>query len=253
MSFELLVPVAAASLLGSIHCAGMCGGFVAVAAEGTSGKARWVSQLSYNAGRLVSYVVLGALAGSLGRALDLAGSAAGLGRVAALVTGSIMIVWCMGALLETQGVRVFRGRWALPERLTRALTSVRRLPAAWRGLVLGLSTTLLPCGWLYAFAVSAAGTASPARGALLMAAFWSGNLPVLLGLGVALNAVLGRVRRHLPVLSAAVIFSIGLFTVSARANLPAFAAAAVSRCQLSRGSALPTPSACPCHRKAAPR
>ena len=251
MSLTLLVPVAAASLLGSIHCAGMCGGFVAVAGAGVSGKQRWLSQLSYNAGRLVSYAALGAAAGSLGQAVDLAGSAAGIGRIAALVSGSIMILWGMGALLETQGVRVFRSRWALPKRLTDVLTSVRRLPAAWRGLVLGLSTTLLPCGWLYAFAVTAAGTASPLHGALLMAAFWTGNLPVLLGLGVALSATIGRVRRYLPFFSAAAIFCVGLFTVTVRANLPAFAARAVDHCQLSRAAALPAPSDCPCHRKAA--
>ncbi|MEI9941927.1 MAG: sulfite exporter TauE/SafE family protein [Pseudomonadota bacterium] len=248
MNFTLLVPVAAASLLGSIHCAGMCGGFVAIVGDGVSGKARWAAQLSYNAGRLVSYAALGAAAGSLGHAVDLAGSAAGLGRVAALVSGSIMILWGMGALLETQGVRVFRGRRALPKRVTETLASVRRLPAAWRGLVLGLATTLLPCGWLYAFAVSAAGTASPVDGALLMAAFWTGNLPVLLGLGVALSAVVGRVRRHVPLLSAAVIFYVGLFTVTARANLPAFAASAINQCHLSSAT-LPMPGDCPCHRK----
>jgi uncharacterized protein len=253
VSLALLVPVAAASLLGSIHCAGMCGGFVAIAGEGVSGRARWGAQLSYNAGRLVSYAVLGAAAGALGHAVDLAGSAAGLGRVAALVSGSLMILWGMGALLETQGVRVFRGRWTLPKRVTLALASVRRLPAAWRGLLLGLATTLLPCGWLYAFAVTAAGTASPLQGALLMAAFWTGNLPVLLGLGVALSAVVGRIRRHVPILSAAVIFSVGLFTVTTRANLPAFAAAAVNHRYLSRAAAVPTPSDCPCHQKAASR
>lgn len=249
MNFALLVPVAAASLLGSIHCAGMCGGFVAIAGDGVSGRARVISQLSYNGGRLLSYAALGAAAGALGRAVDLAGSAAGIGRVAALVSGSIMILWGMGALLETQGVRVFRGRLTLPRRVTAAFASLRRLPAAWRGLALGLSTTLLPCGWLYAFAVTAAGTASPLRGALLMAAFWTGNLPVLLGLGVALSALIGRIRRLVPILSAAVIFGVGLFTVTARANLPAFAAA-VTHCTLARAASLPTPSDCPCHRKA---
>jgi len=250
VTVSLLVPVAAASLLGSVHCAGMCGGFVAIAGDGVSGKARVISQLSYNAGRLVSYILLGAAAGWFGRAVDLAGNAAGIGRAAALVSGSLMILWGMGALLETQGLRVFRGRLTLPKRVIDSLGSVRRLPATWRGLVLGLSTTLLPCGWLYAFAVTAAGTASPVHGALLMAAFWSGNLPVLLGLGVALSALVGRARRIVPILSGAVIFGVGLFTVTARANLPAFAAAAVTHCQLRGAAPLPTPADCPCHRKA---
>lgn len=249
MTLGLLLPVAAASLLGSLHCAAMCGGFVAVAGEGLDGRARWVSQLTYNGGRLVSYVALGAAAGAIGHAVDLAGSAAGVGRSAALVSGSLMILWGMNALLETQGVRLLRGRWTLPKRLTEALGAVRHLSGAWRGLVLGLVTTLLPCGWLYAFAVTAAGTASPLRGALLMAAFWSGNVPALLGLGVALSAVVGRVRRYVPLVSAAVIFCVGLFTVTARANLPAFAAHVVRHCGLSRAATVPVPSDCPCHRK----
>lgn len=253
MTLSLLVPVAAASLLGSVHCAGMCGGFVAVAGAGVTGKAQLIAQLSYNAGRLVSYMVLGAAAGMLGHAVDLAGNAAGIGRTAALVSGSTMILWGMGALLETQGLRVFRRRITLPHRVTQALASVRRLPATWRGAVLGLSTTLLPCGWLYAFAVMAAGTASPLRGALLMAAFWSGNLPVLLGLGVALGALVGRVRQFVPIVSAAVIFCVGLFTVTARANLPAFALATVTRCHLAGAAPLPSPADCPCHRKAGSR
>jgi sulfite exporter TauE/SafE len=249
MSLELLVPVAAASLLGSVHCAGMCGGFVAIAGDGVSGKARVLTQLTYNAGRLVSYVVLGALAGALGHGIDLAGSAAGIGRLAAVVSGSLMILWGLGALLETQGVRLVGVRLRLPARLNRALAALRGLPPMWRALSLGLATTVLPCGWLYAFAVTAAGTGSPVHGALVMAAFWAGNAPVLLGLGVLLSHAVGRAHRYLPVLSAAVIFCIGLFTVSVRANLPAFAAA----CALGKGeahaAAVPMSGDCPCHRK----
>ena len=250
MSAELLVPVVAASLLGSVHCAGMCGGFVAIVGDGLSGRTRVLSQLAYNGGRLISYATLGALGGALGHAIDLAGNAAGVGRVAALVSGSLMILWGLGALLETQGVRVFRGGRALPDGLTRFLASFRAKPPLSRAVLLGLSTTILPCGWLYAFAVTAAGTGNALSGALLMTAFWAGNLPILLGLGVALSAAVRRVRRHVPVLSAAVILGVGLFTVTARANLAAFAVTAATHCHLPGAEvALPKPSDCPCHRK----
>jgi sulfite exporter TauE/SafE len=245
---QLLVTVFAASLLGSVHCAAMCGGFVAVAGEGVSGRARVLTQLAYNAGRLVSYLTLGALAGALGHAVDLAGSAAGVGRVASIIAGSIMIAWGLGALLETQGVRVWRGRMPVPRRLTQALASLRKRPPLLRALALGLATTLIPCGWLYAFAVTAAGTGSPAHGALIMAAFWAGNAPLLLGLGVLLNFAVARIRRHVPVLSAAVIFGVGLFTVTARANLPAFAACSLAG-KLRAAPPVPSPGDCPCHRR----
>jgi hypothetical protein len=250
MSWDLLLPVAGASVLGSVHCVAMCGGFVAVAGDGVVGRARILTQLSYNLGRLLSYLALGGVAGAVGRAIDLAGSAAGIGRFAAMLSGSIMILWGLGALLETQGVRVLRGRVAIPTRLTLALASLRKQPPLWRALLLGLATTLLPCGWLYAFAVTAAGTGSPAHGALVMAAFWAGNVPMLLGLGVVLGAAVGRIRRHVPVLSAAVIFGVGLFTITARANFPAFALASVVGGEASCAStALPMAGACPCHRK----
>jgi len=98
--------------------------------------------------------------------------------------------------------------------------------------------------------VTAAGTGSPLSGALVMAAFWSGNAPVLLGLGVAFSAVVGRVRRHVPVLSAVVIFCIGLFTVTLRANLPAFAVASITgKSERNASLAVPMPGDCPCHRK----
>jgi sulfite exporter TauE/SafE len=228
----------------------MCGGFVAIAGDGVTGRARVLTQVTYNAGRLVSYLVLGAIAGAVGRAVDLAGSAAGIGRFAAVLSGSIMILWGLGALLETQGVRILRGRVLLPKRLTRALASLRSRPPMWRALALGLATTILPCGWLYAFAVTAAGTGSPLNGALVMAAFWTGNAPVLLGLGVALSAAVGRARRHVPVLSAAVIFGIGLFTVTVRANLAAFATASIlGKSESHAAMTVPTPGDCPCHRK----
>ena len=252
MSLELLVPVAAASLLGSVHCAGMCGGFVAIAGDGVTGRMRLLSQLAYNAGRLVSYAALGAAAGALGHAVDLAGNAAGIGRTAALISGAIMIVWGLGALLETQGVRIVRGRKLVPPLLIAFLASLRRRPPLWRALTLGLATTLLPCGWLYAFAMTAAGTASPVSGALLMTAFWAGNLPILLGLGVIVSAAVGKIRKYVPVLSAAVIFCVGLFTVTLRVNLPAFAAAFVAEARDHADHAagsLPTPGDCPCHRK----
>jgi hypothetical protein len=166
-----------------------------------------------------------------------------------------MILWGLGALLSTQGVRVFGRQLHLPDVLTRFLTRLGKRPPLERAAILGLATTLLPCGWLYAFAVAAASTASPLRGALVMAALWAGNLPALLGFGVIAGAALGRVRRHLPVLSAALIFCVGLFTLTMRANLPAFAIASITHAGANAESfqtakaALPKAGDCPCHRK----
>lgn len=228
MGAQLVVPVLAASLVGSLHCAGMCGGFVAFYSGGddNAGRRRLSGHLAYNGGRLVTYVALGALAGSLGAAVDLAGSAAGVGRVAALVAGAVMMLWGLALLLSSGGVRIPRLRLpALVERRTvRFVASLRGRPPVVRAGLIGLSSTLLPCGWLYAFAVTAAGTGSALGGATVMVAFWAGTVPVLFGLGLGLQSVTTRLRRHIPVVSALALITVGLFGVLGRVNVPSLAA-----------------------------
>ena len=60
----LFSTVLVASLVGSLHCAGMCGGFVVFWAGGdaSQGKNKVFAHMAYNGGRLVTYVLLGALA-----------------------------------------------------------------------------------------------------------------------------------------------------------------------------------------------
>ena len=62
---EVVGAVLVASLLGSPHCAGMCGGFVCFYST-QGGGARWYSHLAYNGGRLLSYLGLGLAAGLVG-------------------------------------------------------------------------------------------------------------------------------------------------------------------------------------------
>ena len=215
--------VLAASLLGSLHCAGMCGGFVAFYAGGdrSSGPRRLASHAAYNGGRLLTYILLGVAAGILGRALDLAGTAAGLQQGAALAAGGLMMLWGLVMLLQVKGLRIPTHLPAFFTRLVQeALGQLADQPPVVRALALGLLSTLLPCGWLYAFAITAAGTGDPLAGALVMAVFWLGTLPVMLSLGLGVQALAGPLRRHLPVVSALILLVIGAWTVLDRATIP---------------------------------
>lgn len=250
MNAALLVPVVVASLLGSVHCAAMCGSFVA-AVGGREARRSAPAHVAYNAGRLVAYVTLGAVAGTVGRAVDLAGSAAEIGQLGALASGALMILWGASAMLATQGVRWFRVRAPafLVTRGAAWVAGLRGLPPSARGLALGLSSALLPCGWLYAFVVSAAATGNAWEGAAVLLAFWSGTVPMLLGVGVALERVLSRLKAHVPILSASVILALGLFTVVSRVQVPAFAlhATAVTTDGAPGAAAAP----CPLHARSA--
>lgn len=249
MNTATFVSVCAASVAGSVHCAAMCGGFVAAYAGADERTAtRAAAHAAYNAGRLATYLALGAAAGALGRALDLAGSALGLAHVAAVVTGALLVASGLVSLLpRARLVRLGKGPARGPAAVLAALLGrFRQQPAVVRALVLGLSTTLLPCGWLYAFVAFAATTGSAAGGAWLMSAFWLGSVPMLLGLGVSVQMFTRRFTRYLPRVRSVLILGAGIAALLTRLQLPAFAAAAERAHAASSG--LPTPADCPCHR-----
>lgn len=256
MTYAWLLPMVSAGLFGSAHCIGMCGGLIAVASDGAvSMRQRWTVQLGYQAARLASYAALGAAAGALGRALDLAGQAAGLGKAAAVLAGATMTLWGLAAMLEAVGAgpRLPQLR-LLPAFVARWLGLARARPPLARAVLLGAASALLPCGFLYAFALAGAATGSAAGGALVMAALWFGNLPALLGFGMLVTGALSRLRRHVPLLSAASVFALGVLTLSSRVNLPAFALGATIQPDVSRRQPVPSPNSrdCPCHRRPSP-
>lgn len=226
--------VLVASLLGSGHCVGMCGAFVAFAVSGDAGDrtstsapapSRSALAAAYNLGRLCTYTLLGAVAGSFGAAIDLGGSALGIQRVALMIAGSLMLAFAAIALLRAAGVAI--RKVPMPTLLHRVVAAGHRAAFALRPLpraaAIGLLTTLLPCGWLYAFAITAAGTASPWLGALVMATFWLGTLPALVAFGAGIQALSGPLRRRLPTITALLLAAVGLWTLVGRTHIPAFA------------------------------
>jgi hypothetical protein len=216
----LIAAIFSASLLGSLHCAGMCGAFVAFAVglDGASPVPRWRLHAAYNLGRLATYVILGTIAGSLGGAFDVAGRLVGVQRAAVVFAGLFMVAFGSIAILRQRGARVPKP--ATPRLVERLLTAAMRRaverPPITRALLTGMTTTLMPCGWLYAFVVAAAGTAHPLHGAFAMACFWLGTLPVLIAVGAGVQALasrLGALGRHAPVVVSAAVVVVGLLNV----------------------------------------
>jgi len=221
-----LIAVLLASLFGSLHCAGMCGPLVAFAVGTPDLPSAWqraVLQIAYHGGRFVTYAAVGAICGVLGAALDLGGSLLGLQRVAAVLAGAMMVAVGVLALLRYRGFRLPHiGLPVFLQRLVvvgqRTAVGLRPLP---RALTIGLLTALLPCGWLYAFAIIAAGAGSAAWGAAVMVAFWAGTVPVLVSLGVGVQALTGALGRRLPLATALILVGLGLYTVGDRLLVPA--------------------------------
>ena len=182
-----LVLAFGAGLLGGVHCAGMCGGFVVVAAAG--GRRGWL----FHAGRLAGYAALGAAAGLAGHGLDLGGAALGLHRLRFLVSAVLLFLFGLAFL------GAFPRRWLEPGSgaAVRMITAVRRRGGPYAWLLLGLPIGLLPCGLLYPMYALAAGSGSPARGALLLLAFGLGTVPLLGSVSVVFERLRVPARQRL--------------------------------------------------------
>lgn len=188
---SLFLGVWIAGLLGSWHCAGMCGAFATVAARGARPR---VSQAAYHLGRLATYLSLVAALHTLGLGFRSIFHQLGVPRWG--VTLFVVLVSLWAAFLAF-------GLWdRIPgfSRLSRAVG--KRVAGLNRGLgltgapaafLLGATSTLLPCMWLYGFLFVAASRRNLSESLLVMGLFWSTNIPWLF----ASQAVLGWIQRRL--------------------------------------------------------
>lgn len=202
-------------LLGSGHCAGMCGPLVLAAAQRHRTAAELQAhQALYHVGKSLAYAVLGAVVGALA-------GLAGDGLAAVTQGGQRVLSIGLGVALVALGVALLAGRrlpegggWAL--RLPvfgaafRALVRERSLPAS---VGLGFLNGLLPCGLVYAGLGVAATTGSAWGGALSMAAFGLGTAPALVAIGTLGYAARPAWRSRMQRAAGALLVLAGLPTV----------------------------------------
>jgi uncharacterized protein len=186
--------------------------------EAHSIPARMVLQLAYHGGRLVTYALVGAVCGLLGAALDLGGSLVGLHRAAAVLAGGTMI-----GVRDHQRPAISGLALAEHSGAGRSAAAPGVWPAAGHRLAALASCAdhrivdgLLPCGWLWAFALIAAGTGNAGWGAAVMIAFWAGTVPVLASVGAAVQTLTGTLGRRLPLITALLLVAMGLGTIAER-------------------------------------
>lgn len=221
-----LLAILGASLLGSVHCAAMCGGFVCFYADQrqapTSHASRLHAHAMYNVGRLLAYATLGAAAGTVGAHVTHLSTLVGLSRGAAILSGSLLILWSLSELFSRSNIRGLSGatRSRVPLAWQKGagavLLRIQKQPQSVRALTTGLLTGALPCGWLYVFVAAAGGTGSPLRGMVSMFVFWLGTVPALLAVGIGAQRLLMPLRQRFPQIGAAVVLVTGILTVSGR-------------------------------------
>jgi len=185
-----------AGLFGSLHCVGMCGGFVAAYSLKLHATSRPLPHLLFNAGRLSMYAVIGGVLGLFGSAFDLIGRFSGLEGLRSLLAGSLIVLLGLGRLGWLR-----QGNAREESRIGRAFRQVfgasLKIQGAHGAFLAGLPIGFLPCGLLLPVELMAASTGDFFRGALVMLLFGLGTSPTLVALGMA-SSLLKRVA-SLPV------------------------------------------------------
>jgi uncharacterized protein len=203
-------------LLGSGHCAAMCGG-IATGFSAAAGRSSWTHALQTNLGRVLGYVVVGAVAGGVGhgivRLVRIDWLAMGLrmavGAVLVLVAIRLIDRTRQFAFLSAPGTLLWQRLRPLQQRLLPADSAWKRtgLGMLWGWLPCGLSGTLLTVAWLQSSAF---------HGGLTMAAFGVGTLPTMVMLTWSGARLAGWVNkpgiRHG---AAAVVLVAGMLTLAA--------------------------------------
>ena len=174
-----------AGLLGGVHCVGMCGGIVAAFSFRADGSAPpFRLHLAYNLGRVFSYAIFGALAGTLGASLKLA-EFLPVQTLLYILAQGVMILLGLYLAGWSKWVLVFERAggvlWKRIKPLFQKLLPVKSMPQA---VLAGMAWGWLPCGLVYSILVSALAAGSATSGAALMLAFGLGTLPNLLGMGL---------------------------------------------------------------------
>lgn len=204
----LLLAALVVGLLGSLHCAGMCGPLAVVV--GCGGPAQGASKrLSlFVAGKTLTYVTLGASAGIIGAAVDPTGLRGDAFALLALFAGVLMVYF--GVTVLWRRLSKHRSKPSPTERLLQRVLQSRNpsMPIA-AGMLVGL----LPCGLVYGMLAQSLATGGVLEGALVMVAFGLGTAPSLFATGWLSTRVSGRSRRWGERLAAVSVILMGLIAV----------------------------------------
>ncbi|MCF8368781.1 MAG: sulfite exporter TauE/SafE family protein [Bacteroidales bacterium] len=203
-------------LIGSLHCLGMCGPIaIGIPLHNQNWFLRVMGGLLYNSGRIITYGVLGAIFGLLGRGIQLAG----FQQWASIGIGIIMIVSVLFPVVFREKIKIDKVFSGYAGRLIDRFRTLFTKSSLGNLLFIGLLNGLLPCGLVYMAIAGAINTNSVVMGIAFMVMFGIGTTPVLLLLSLAGNIVTASFRRKASKVIPVFIVILGILFILRGMNL----------------------------------
>jgi sulfite exporter TauE/SafE len=193
-------------LFGSLHCAGMCGPLaLALPAAGDTTPGYVLGRVACNAGRIVTYCLLGIVFGLAGWTFLLAG----LQRWVSIALGVALLV----GLFASRRLALLSPVTAAVNQLKSRMSVLLRRRSFAALAVLGLLNGLLPCGLVYVACAGAAATGGIVAGAQYMAAFGLGTVPMMLAISLSGSLVPASLRLKLVKTIPVCVFLLGTLLI----------------------------------------
>ena len=196
-------------LITSLHCVAMCGGInlsqcvsKQAADEKTTRFAKLKPSVLYNAGRVISYTVVGGIVGALGSVVSFSGTAKG---IVAILAGVFMVIMGVNMLGIFPWMRRFTPH--MPKIFG---SKIHASSGSHSPFFVGLLNGLMPCGPLQAMQIYALGTGSFAKGALSMFVFSLGTVPLMFGFGAISSFLSSKFTHKMMTVSAALVIVLGI-------------------------------------------
>ncbi|NTU46961.1 hypothetical protein HGA88_05030 [Candidatus Roizmanbacteria bacterium] len=205
-------------------CAALVGGLVLGASAKYSKQhpeastvQKFVPHLFFNLGRVLSFVVFGAVVGLIGSAFQIT---LGVTGFLSILVGLVMLV--LGAQLTQLFPRLSTISISLPSSVSR-LVGLRNQSAKQyshqNAFLLGALTFFLPCGFTQMVQLYAISTGNPVQAAVTMGTFALGTTPGLLGIAGFTSFVKGSFATTFFKFSGVVVVFLAIFNISNGINL----------------------------------
>ena len=156
------------------HCVGMCGPLaLSLPFRDDYGRMDWWKYSLYHSGRVMTYIALGLIVGTIGAAFKWQGFSNYLSIVMGIILLIIGITYHHWHVMSQSLVPKGMSSW-----IASIWQATFKSKFAFAFVGAGAANGLLPCGMVYAAAMAALGTGSSSDALLVMSGFGIGTLPV---------------------------------------------------------------------------